>query len=120
MKGELKMIHPFTGTELKNGGMAVASLNAEYANQGWNEEAFYLLKKYLKTHIGNFMCEHVRAFARENLLPEAPSSRAWGSIIVRAVKEGLIVQVGFSKVSNPRAHNANAAVWCATNQGWQS
>lgn len=114
------MIHPFNGSELKDAGMAVAINHADMVNAGWSDDAYEVLRKYLRSHIGNFMCEHVRQFARECLLPDAPTSRSWGAIIVRAAKEKLIVQVGFAKVTNPRAHQATAAVWCATNEGWQS
>lgn len=114
----MTMQHPFTGEELKQGGMTVAIAHADMFNEHWSDDAFDILKQFLMQHIGNFMTEEVREFADSQGLPKPPSLRAWGSIIAKAAKLNLIVCVGFKKVRNPRAHRANASVWCATNKGW--
>lgn len=110
----MEMQHPFTGEELKQGGMSLAIAHADIVNEHWSNDAFDILKKFIKSHTGNFMTEDVRAYADLRGLPKPPSLRAWGSIISKAAKLNLIVCVGFKKVKNPRAHRANASVWCAT------
>ena len=56
------------------------------------------------------MTEDVR-LASEKEIPMPPSNRAWGGIVVRASKAGLISRVGFSNVKNAKAHKTPATVW---------
>lgn len=104
--------HPFSGSELKQGGIQVAVDNAEQKHPGWQEEAFEALKQFLFWHKSPFMCETFRAFAESECnVPPPPSSRAYGAVMQRAKKEGLIEHVCLKQVSNPRAHCANASQW---------
>lgn len=104
--------HPFTGAELRDGGIQVALASAEIRQAGWSEQAYSILESYLKSHLGDFMCETFRAFAEHECeLVPPPSNRAYGAIIQRARKEGLIVHAGYSQVSNPKAHRTPASVW---------
>lgn len=106
------MQHPFTGNELKQAGIHLAAEHAETKHQGWNEEAFSALKLFLTWNKSPFMCETFRAFAESECnVPPPPSGRAYGAVILRAKKEGLIQHVCFKQVSNPRAHRANASQW---------
>ena len=84
--------------------------HANAVNHDWSEKAYACFKLFLKWRAGNFMCEDFRTFSKA-LLPEPPSLRAYGHVIVRAAREKLIKQVGYAKVSNARAHMANSAVW---------
>lgn len=100
-----------SGRDLREQGIyrAVSHANATHAE--WSEKAYKVLKDFLTMTRGNtFMCEDVREFAI-NYLPEPPTKRAWGSIIVRAKKDGIIKHCGFGQVTNPRAHRANASLW---------
>ena len=56
------------------------------------------------------MAEDIRLTAKLTV-PEAPHRRAWGGILVKAKKEGLIKKVGFKSTTNPAAHCALAGVW---------
>jgi hypothetical protein len=56
------------------------------------------------------MTEDVRE-ASKHQLSEPPSARAWGGIIVKAVKCGLIYRKGFRNVSNVKAHRTPASLW---------
>ena len=93
---------------LKNQGMKRASDHAERHYPDWKERALDYLKRFPWSR---FMAEDVRTWAYQNGLPEAPSGRAWGAVIVRARKLGLIKFDGHQNVSNPRAHSTPAAVW---------
>ncbi|HYN54374.1 MAG TPA: hypothetical protein VES38_06690 [Methylotenera sp.] len=102
----------FTSAELKQGGITVAIDHANLKHEGWGESAYQMLKRFIASFDGKFMCEQVRQFAEDNGLPKAPSSRAWGAIILRASKKDkLIKHVGFGQVTNPKAHHANASMW---------
>jgi len=99
------------GEELKQEGMEISIRHANQRVRNWSVSAFNILKRFLKEREGNFMAEDIRVFAHFKGLDEPPSKRAWGSLIVKAKKLGLIEFVRFSQVANPRAHKANASVW---------
>jgi hypothetical protein len=56
------------------------------------------------------MVEDVRKSAI-GTVEEPPSLRAWGSIIVKASKNGFIKRVGYKQVNNPLAHKTPASLW---------
>lgn len=101
-----------TGQQLRDQGIAKAVNHAEKENPNWKEKAFQFLCDYIKGH-SEFMIEEVRE-ASEGIVPIAPSSRAWGSIAVRAARSGLITRTGYRSVKNARAHCAIVSVWKTT------
>lgn len=110
MTAQLNM---FSGETLKEKGMAKALANANRVETGWSERAYALLLQFLSglTTDRRFMTEQFRKFAYEKGLPAPPSERAHGSIMLRAARAGLIVRIGFAKVTNPKAHQATGSVW---------
>ena len=99
------------GNLLKNAGIYKAVSHADSVHDDWSDRAYAVLKDFLTIADGKtFMCEDVREFA-SNYLPEPPTKRAWGAIIMRARKNGIIQHCGFGQVTNPRAHRANASLW---------
>jgi hypothetical protein len=72
--------------------------------------AYAFLKRYARLH-DIFSGEEVRVAAYEHAVPPSPSDRAWGGVIKKAAHEGVIRQIGYIKVRNPRARRANAALW---------
>lgn len=102
----------FTGRELKQGGINVAAEHADQVHPGWQDEAFDALKIFLLWNNSPFMCETFRAFAESECdLPPPPNARAYGAVMQRGKREGLIEHAGIRQVSNPRAHMANASQW---------
>lgn len=102
----------FTGKELKQGGIQVAADHADQAHPGWQDETFEALKQFLLWNNSPFMCETFRAFAEEECqLEPPPNARAYGAVVQRAKREGLIEHAGIGQVSNPKAHMANASFW---------
>ena len=97
------------GEQLKINGIDQAVNHANQKSENWSESAFNFLSKFIKTK-RIFMTEDVR-MASKDIIPEPPSNRAWGGIIIRAKKAGLIRHNGYSQVKNPKAHQANASVW---------
>lgn len=101
----------FSGEALKNAGIRLASESAENKERGWNDRAYDFLENFIKERTSDFMCEDFRDYCQRHGLTAPPSLRAYGSIIVKALRNGLIRQTGYAKVSNPKAHKANAARW---------
>jgi len=99
------------GAELRDEGMKLAEDNANRKIPGWSDGAYRVLETFLENHNDTFMTEDVRAFAALIDFELPPNARAWGSVIMRAAKNGLIHKVGFAQVKNKKAHRANAALW---------
>jgi hypothetical protein len=98
-----------TGKQTRDIGIKQAEDHANQVHDKWSDQAYKFALDYLKFHPA-MMGEDIRKVS-EGFIPHPPSLRAWGSIIVRLRKEGLITQVGFNQVRNPKAHCANAACW---------
>ena len=97
------------GTQLRDKGIKQAIDNADDTHERWSEKAYKFLTNWIKTQY-EFMTEDVR-LASEKKIPIPPSNRAWGGVVVRASKAGLITRVGFSNVKNAKAHSTPATVW---------
>ena len=98
----------FTAEQLRDKGIKVAADHAEAVIPNWGEDAFEMLLQYPSN---TFMTEDVRRWAYNNGLPKPPNDMAWGSVIVKAAKEGTIIHQGYRKTSNPKAHGRPASVW---------
>jgi len=97
------------GTELRDKGIKKALDNANNTHDRWSDKAYDFLLKYIKYQY-EFMTEDVRV-ASEKAIPKPPSNRAWGSVILRASRSGLINRIGFANVKNAKAHKTPASVW---------
>ena len=100
------------GAELRDRGIKAALDNADSTHDKWSDKAYTFLLNYIKSH-SEFMTEDVRV-ASEEEVPIPPSKRAWGGVVVRASKAGLIKRIGFSLVKNIKAHKTPATVWRVT------
>lgn len=98
---------------LRDAGIEQAADHANAVHTKWTDKAFEFLRKYLGYTAGEFQTEDVR-IAGLNVLPEPPSKRAWGAVMIAAVKAGLIKKTGYAPVNNPRAHRTPATVWIRT------
>lgn len=103
------------GRKLRDEGMKRAVDHANKVSPGWADKAYrFFTEIFLRDHNGSFMAEEVRAYAALMDIDLPPSNRAWGGIFNKAKKQDLIKQIDTRKVTNPRAHCANAAVWVQT------
>lgn len=101
----------FEARKERDQGIERAVVHADQVNEGWSEKAYQFLKRFLSIHVGTFQAEEVRSYAAQMDFPLPPSARAWGAVIVRAAKEGLISGVGYKAVRNKKAHATPARVW---------
>jgi hypothetical protein len=98
------------GQILRDKGIKKAVSHAQdVCGDDWQKKALDFLYFYVLNH-QTFSGEMVRLEAK-GFVPEPPSLRAWGAIIVSGAKRGWIRQVGFIHVENVKAHRANAALW---------
>ena len=71
----------------------------------WSEDAMLALEVFCVAHGSGhrFMTEHVREYVTETRIVDEPvNDKAWGAVMQRAAKNGLIKKVGYapSKSSN--------------------
>jgi hypothetical protein len=100
-------------TYLRDRGIKRSKQNADVQIDQWSEKAFTFLKEFISLAEYPFMAEDVRNHP-DCTVPEPPSKRAWGAILVRAAKLGLIRRVGYRETKNPWAHRTPATLWEAT------
>ena len=98
-----------SGEMLRDKGVRRAAEHAEEIHDDWQKKALDFLYIYARSH-GRFSGEMVRQEGR-GIIPEPPSLRAWGAVILSGAKHGWIRQAGYVHVDNPKAHRANAALW---------
>lgn len=92
-------------------GMQRAVDHAEVIEPGWQDMAYsFLVNVFLKHNSKPFMTEDFRA-ACKGIVPDPPSLRAFGPIILKARRSGLVRRIGTRPVKNAKANMAFATVW---------
>jgi len=99
----------FAARELRDAGIQQAVDHADQVKENWSEDAYNFLLGYLP-FVDTFMTEEVRE-AAEGMIDEPPSKRAWGAVILRAAKAGLIHRVGYKQTNNKKSHKTPASLW---------
>lgn len=92
-------------------GMKQAEDHANEEKWGWSQDAYAMLLKYLETHSEPFQTENVRDFADSMGLAFVSNPRAWGPVMTRAFKNGVIVRTGYAPTMNVNSHRTPASVW---------
>jgi hypothetical protein len=99
----------FPGEYYRDAGIKKAVDHTNDVSLNWADQAYSFLLIYIKYHY-SFMCEDLR-LQSVGVVPCPPSKRAWGGIIRRAAKSGLIKRKGFRSVKNVKDHCTPATVW---------
>lgn len=94
----------------RNNGIEVSAMNAEAKHPGWTDEALKWLVAFMARK-DKFMAEEVRVFAEENGFNHPEHKRAWGGVMLKAARRGMIRRFDYGQTSNPKAHRANATIW---------
>lgn len=100
------------GERLRDRGMKLASDHAYETHSNWTFIAYVHLVKWLsfKPQGFRFMTEDFRAYLKSHLVAP-PRAQAFGSIMRKAAKAGLIEAAGFEKSNNSVAHLRPTQVW---------
>lgn len=102
----------FTAVELRDIGMKMAEDHANEVHENWSERCYKLLIEFIKLTDTSFQTEHFRFYCEsKNRLEIPPTKRAYGPVVLRAVKSGLIKRVGYANTSDPRSHGNPKSVW---------
>jgi len=95
-------------------GAEAAVAHANAVIESWSDRAAAMLREYGQTsaEVGaTFTAEDVRGFAEDNGLPAAPDARAWGVVIMRARRAGLIKHAGYETSKSPTRHHGITSAW---------
>ena len=96
----------------RDAGIEEAIEHADNVITGWSDKAYQILRQFLNTIDSEFMVEQVRQYAAGIEGYEAPShDRAWGGVVRRAQKAGLVIYVTTRRTSNVNAHRTPAGLW---------
>lgn len=95
--------------KLRDEGIKTAIEHANSTIHKWSHIATNFALNYIR-HNDVFMTEDLRE-ASFCIVPEPPSKRAWGAIITKLAKAGLIRHSGYMSVKNPKAHKTPASIW---------
>jgi hypothetical protein len=96
----------------RDAGIMQAKDHADQVNHGWSDKAYEKLKEFLLVTFEPFQAEDVRSYAAiDDDFPLPPSERSWGSVILKAVKAGLIVREGYQNTKSVKSHRTPATLW---------
>jgi len=98
-----------SGELLRDKGIHRAVQHAEEIHNDWQRTALDFLYIYARNH-DRFSGEMVRMEAK-GIVPEPPSLRAWGAVLLQGARKGWIERIGTIHVTNPRAHACFASEW---------
>lgn len=92
-------------------GMQRAIDHADCLCDTWSLRAFNWVHGYAQWH-AEFMSEDVRMAAEKAPgFVAPPDNRAWGAVMIKAARAGLIERTGYAQAKNPRVHCSVNAVW---------
>jgi hypothetical protein len=105
--------HKDEGARLRDEGIDRAVAHADRVKPGWSQMAYEELKAFLiHTGLNEFTSEHVRDFADAWGFQPPPEKRAWGGVMLRAARAGLIRKTGqYTTSMNANCHNMPKALW---------
>lgn len=113
MKIDSQISFDFTGSQLRDVGIELATDHAESKSSGWKERTWLLFKDFLKGKNEPFMLEEFRSWLAVEK-PDydwPPVNMAFGFLPLKAAKEKIIIKTGYGKVSNKNAHATPASIW---------
>jgi hypothetical protein len=103
------------GEELAIASGATAAAHADSQSAGWLARATGLAEQFVINHVDlpSFQAIELRSYAEAQGLTSPPDARAWGHVMRRLKKNGVIESVGTGKSSDPKQHNGFITEWRA-------
>jgi hypothetical protein len=98
------------GRELAEQGMERATCAQERRSEGWADHAMAYLKKFV---VGRYAWsgEEFRNWAESTGLEKPLNASAYGGVLAKAKRDGLIVFVGYETSVNASRHLAPVRLW---------
>lgn len=94
--------------------LRIAADHADADSPKWSDRAFDLLMRFARLRGGDFCADQVHDWAIEQGLPQPPTRQAWGSVMLKASRQGLIRKTGIRNHHYPNhknTHTRPTAFW---------
>ncbi len=113
---------PMQGELLRDEGIRAAEAHADSVAPDWAERASWYLRVATDgrpidrdcpnwPRLSRFQTTDFRKWAEARGLPKPPDPRAYGGVMRRAAKAGLIIADGYAQKPDASAHACPAVVW---------
>lgn len=99
-----------TAEDLAERGAQRAAAHADRVSEGWSDEALKALRLFIIYENYEFTTEEVREYANFLEVPQPPDARAWGAVVKRAHREGIIEPCGYAKAGKS-GHAGPRTLW---------
>lgn len=93
--------------DARDAGIATAVEHASAVMPGWPQLAFEALAEYAKHH-PTFTIEQAR---KAMDVPPPPNTKAWGGIITKAMRAGIVEAAGWTQAEDPKVHANLVTLW---------
>lgn len=122
---QIRLNGPITNVERNIHGTAAqlaeagATLAADHAsrltNTDWHSIAYAFLRDFASTR-EQFHCSELREGSK-GVVPDHPNldPRAWGAVVKRAAKDGIIVPLGYGRTERKMSHGRAEQTWAFLN-----
>lgn len=97
-------------------GIQTAVDHADAVEPGWSDVAFAYLRQFLadKPSGHEFTGEAVRQFAERAGIARPTDKGAWGAVMRRGARAGLMRKIGFTEATDPKVHCNPVSKWSRT------
>lgn len=101
---------------LRDEGIQRAVDHADRVEADWSSNAYAMLVQYAR-HKGSgahITSEAVRNHCEWFGLPLPPDKRAWGAVMLKASRAGVIRKAGWTTANDPKVHCNPVSLWQVT------
>lgn len=91
-------------------GIEKAIAHADKVIYNWGYKAYLLLQEFIKTK-HEFLVEDFRLYCEQQKLETPPDNRAFGGIILKAKRAGLVMSLRYESCKNKIGHRHPVSVW---------
>lgn len=109
---QLTIDHAIQARALRDDGMQRAVDHANRVSPSWQERAIEHVRAFALEQ-REFMCEEARRFAEGRGMSPPPDKRAWGAVMMKCAKLGIVEKIGLGYAKDPKVHMNPASVWRA-------
>jgi len=98
---------------LRDEGIQRAVDHADREIESWSDRASDMLLSCARARGkgAEITSESIRNYAEFHDLPPPPDKRAWGAVMLKAARAGVIKKVGYTTANDPKVHCNPVSLW---------
>lgn len=98
---------------LRDEGIQRAVDHADREIESWSDRATYMLMSCARARGqgSEITSESIRNYAEFHDLPPPPDKRAWGAVMLKAARAGVIKKIGYTTANDPKVHCNPVSLW---------